>query len=254
MDLEVRLDAVDFSYGAALVLSDISLSVSRGTRLGIVGESGSGKTTLGRLLVGVLHHPQVTVNGEPWSRVARNRDLRRQVQMMFQDPFAALTSYTPVWDAVYEAARYSRGLGKAQSRALATDLLEAVGLEGPAVARLPRDLSGGQCQRVALARALAADPALIVADEPTSALDVMVQAQVINLLLEVMASRDLGFVLISHDLAVVRHLTTDLIVMQKGRIVERGNTTHILRDAQHEYTKLLCSAIDARASHPDAHA
>jgi ABC-type glutathione transport system ATPase component len=223
--------------------------------MGIVGESGSGKTTLARMLVGALTSgvEGITVNGQPWARIGRRAELRRRVQMIFQDPYASLTPSLSAQSTVQEAVRVCRRVSRRDAAPIAQELLRSVGIGPGPAARRPRELSGGQCQRVAIARALAANPSLIVADEPTSALDVSVQAQIINTLLELMATGTLGLVLVSHDLAVVRHLTDQLIVMHEGRIVERGPTLRVMDRPQHPYTERLCQAQISPGASPPSH-
>lgn len=234
---------INFGYGSKQVLHDVSAAVRPRARLGIVGESGSGKSTLAKLLVGAISLPgaDVIVNGVPWSKVARTSSLRRAVQMIHQDPFASLNPHLTAHSTVREAAQVCRNLSRRQAGVIAGDLLESVGMGAQVTGRQPRRLSGGQCQRVAIARALAAEPAVIVADEPTSALDLSVQAQIINLLMDVMAERDMALVLVSHDLVVIRHLTEDIIVMRNGVVLESGATKEVLRNPQHSYTQSLCA-------------
>jgi len=238
---------VTFGYGSKQVLHDVSAAVAPRARLGVVGESGSGKSTLAKLLVGAIDpgDADVTVNGVSWRKVARTSDLRRAVQMIHQDPFASLNPHLSARSTVREAAQICRGLSRRQASVVADDLLESVGIGERMAARRPRQLSGGQCQRVAIARALAAEPAVIIADEPTSALDLSVQAQIINLLMDVMAGRDMALVLVSHDLAVIRHLTDEIIVMREGTVLERGATQQVLADPQHPYTQSLCATLRA---------
>lgn len=180
------------------------------------------------------------MNSAPWSAVRRGSPTRRAVQLIYQDPYASLTPHVSVGSAVREAARVCRRLSRRKARAHAEELLASVGISPALAGRRPRQLSGGQCQRVAIARTLAADPDLIIADEPTSALDISVQAQIINLLLDIMTRRGAGLVLVSHDLAVIRHLTEEVVVMHEGRIVERGATASVLTAPKHPYTRQLC--------------
>jgi peptide/nickel transport system ATP-binding protein len=246
--VEIVARKLDFSYGAKQVLWDVSVVAVSGSRLGVIGESGSGKTTLARLLAGALASPLVTVDGQPWSRHKRSGNVRRSVQMIHQDPFASLSQHMSALSAVREAVQVCRKLPRREAGLVAGELLESVGVGGQLSARRPESLSGGQCQRVAIARALAAEPAIIVADEPTSALDLSVQAQIINVLLQVMAERSTGLVLVSHDLAVIRHLTDEVVVMQHGRIVESGATADVLNRPRHPYTRTLCAAARAGGS------
>ncbi|MDR2377872.1 MAG: ATP-binding cassette domain-containing protein, partial [Bifidobacteriaceae bacterium] len=235
----VRLEGLDFAFGPKKVLENVDLTATSSARLGIVGESGSGKTTLGLLMVGALAAPggQVRVNGREWSSVGRRSELRRAVQLIHQDPFAALNAQMSGFAAVSEAAQVTRGLPRRQAAALAESLLDAVGVSRQAAARRPRQLSGGQCQRIAIARALAAGPRLLVADEPTSSLDISVQAQILNLIQELAREQSFGLVLITHDLAVVGRMTSQLVVMRAGRVVEAGRTGEVLTNPKHPYTR-----------------
>jgi ABC-type dipeptide/oligopeptide/nickel transport system ATPase subunit len=246
MPTPVRLAAeqLDFSYGRdrSKVLHCIDLAIERGERVGIVGESGSGKTTLAKLLVGVLHSDRVSVNGKPWSQWSRRSEARRAVQLVQQDPFGSLTPHLSARSTVAEAARVTGQTNRRQADARAAELLGAVGIGPHMAARRPGALSGGQCQRVSIARALAAGPSILFADEPTSALDLSVQAQILNLLLELTKDGGLGLVLVSHDMAVIRHITERVVVMRHGRIVEQGATSEVLSSPQHEYTRMLCEA------------
>jgi ABC-type dipeptide/oligopeptide/nickel transport system ATPase subunit len=240
--MKLVADGLSFGYGTSQVLHDIDLEISSGERVGIVGESGSGKTTLAKLLVGVLHAGAVTVNGKQWSQWPRRSAARRAVQLVQQDPYASLTPHITARGAVAEAARVTGQANRRQADQRAADLLDAVGLGDHLSARRPGALSGGQCQRVSIARALAASPSILFADEPTSALDLSVQAQIINLLLELANDRRIGLVLISHDISVIAHLTERIVVMQQGRIVEQGPTSQVLASPQHEYTRMLYQA------------
>ncbi|MBI0377573.1 ABC transporter ATP-binding protein [Streptomyces albiflaviniger] len=213
-----------------------------GERLGIVGESGSGKSTLARLLTGVLPSDQVTVDGRPWRRFGGRQPERHEVQLILQDPFASLTETQTALASVEEACRTVQRLPRRAAHERALELLEAVGLTGDLVHRRPGRLSGGQCRRVSIARALAANPSLLVADEPTSALDLSVQAGIVNLLLTLTTQRPLGLVVVSHDLAVISHLSDTIVVMQRGRIVEAGPTDQVLFRPEHPYTRQLMSA------------
>jgi ABC-type dipeptide/oligopeptide/nickel transport system ATPase subunit len=233
---------LDFSYGESQVLHSIDLEIYSGERVGIVGESGSGKTTLAKLLVGILDSDQVSVNGKPWSQWPRRSEARRAVQLVQQDPFASLTPHLSASSAVAEAARVTGQAKRREANGRAAQLLDSVGIGEHMAARKPGALSGGQCQRVSIARALAASPSILFADEPTSALDLSVQAQIINLLLALTKDRGLGLVLVSHDMAVIRHITERVLVMQSGRIVEQGPTSEVLTSPKHEYTRTLCEA------------
>jgi oligopeptide/dipeptide ABC transporter ATP-binding protein len=231
-----------------LAVKQVSLDIARGTTLGLVGESGSGKSTVGRLLLGLdvptsgkvfLGDTEVTgTTGEAW------RALRRRMQLVFQDPSAALNPRLCVRDAVKEPLDIHRpGLPPRERRAKAEALLARVGLSPELGQRLPGELSGGQRQRVVIARALAVEPEFVVADEPVSALDVSVQAQVVNLLRDLQAERGLTYLFISHDLRVVEHVADEVAVMYLGKLVERAPTRALFSAPIHPYTKALLSAV-----------
>ncbi len=219
--------------------------------LGVVGESGSGKTTLGRLLLRLDEPTQGSIEfrGQDLGTIGKQslRGLRREMQVVFQNPFTSLDPRMRVLDVVAEPLRTHRVVPRAGMRDRVLELLERVGLGTQHLDRYPHELSGGQAQRVAIARALALDPALLVLDEPTSALDVSVQAQIIALLEERRAQQGLTYVFISHDLSVVRHLSDRIAVMYLGKVVETGGTEQIFSEPKHPYTQALLRAVP----HPD---
>ncbi len=226
------------------VLRDITLSVRRGEAMGLLGESGSGKSTLGRVILGLLPALSGTIRFDgqalPRSTGAAWRDLRRRIQVVFQDSNSTLhPAHTILW-SLTEPMRI-HGLGTPEEReARALAMLEDVGLE-PGMARaMPKSLSGGQRQRVGIARALMLSPELIVADEPVSALDVSVQAQVLNLLKSVQQKHGLTILFISHDMPVVEAFCDRAAVMAKGELVEIGSPLELLRDPKTEATRRLC--------------
>jgi peptide/nickel transport system ATP-binding protein len=229
-------------------LDGVTLSVAAGDRLGIVGESGSGKTTLLRLLAG-LDTPtagEVRFLGRALDirDQASLADLRAQVQLVFQDPRSSLDPRMKAGDIVTEplrAPRLRRPVAEAKARL--AEVLQAVGLPADAAGRYPHEFSGGQRQRLAIARALAPNPRVLLADEPVSALDVSVRAQVLNLITDLVGSMDLTLVLVSHDLAVIRHLCDRVAVIRGGRIVEQGPTLQVYDDPQSDYTKALLAAV-----------
>ncbi|MFT3877904.1 MAG: ATP-binding cassette domain-containing protein [Propioniciclava sp.] len=231
-------------------LDDVSLGVHRGQRLGIVGESGSGKSTLVRLLAGLDQPTAGTVSyaGRPVSGV-RERELgflRAGVQLVLQDPRSSLNPRMRVDDIVAEPLRspaIRRERGEVDRAARVREVLDAVGLPADSVRRYPHEFSGGQRQRIAIARALAPRPEVLIADEAVSALDVSVRAQVLNLLMDLVDHLGLTLVFVSHDLAVVRHVCPDAVVLQGGRIVEQGPTQAMFSDPQHAYTARLVAAI-----------
>ena len=207
--------------------------------------AAAARRRLGRLLVGTLAptRGRVLVNGREWTKVDRRDPIRREIQMVFQDPYGALNPWMTARQAVAEVFRVWHSVGRREARARADQVLQEVGITRDAIERRPSQLSGGQCQRVGIARALAADPRVLIADEPTSSLDVSVQAQILNLLDALRTSRGLTIVLISHDLSVVNHVTDDTMVLFGGRLVERGPTHSVLTAPAHPYTKVLLDSV-----------
>jgi peptide/nickel transport system ATP-binding protein len=229
-------------------LRGVSLAVTAGRSLGIVGESGSGKSTLARLAM-ALEPPSsgaVLFMGRDLNRLgaAELRAARRDFQMVFQDPYGSLDPRQTVGRIVAEPL--FAGDTAAQDRRVG-EALDAVGLRAADARKYPHEFSGGQRQRIAIARALITRPKLIVADEPVSALDVSVQAQVLNLLIDLQQQFGVTYLLISHDLAVVDHVCDEVVVMHEGRIVERGATETVLRAPQHAYTRRLMAAHEMTA-------
>jgi len=239
---------VRYSADGPAAVDGVSLTVGHNRSLGIVGESGSGKSTLAKVIVDERRPTSgdVRVYGRSWSDLTRRPQDRRTVQMIFQNPSAALNPRRTVLACVAEAVKVARGVSGSRATELATSLLAEVGIHGANLAKYPRELSGGLCQRVVIARALACDPRLLVADEPTSALDVSVQAQIINLLTRLRAEHQMSLVFISHNIAVIGHITDDIIVMRGGRVVEAGSTRTVLTAPQHPYTRLLLEAAGLR--------
>ncbi|MFE4971476.1 dipeptide ABC transporter ATP-binding protein [Kitasatospora sp. NPDC056651] len=223
-------------------LEDVSLSAAPGRAVGVIGESGSGKSTLARALLGLLtpHSGTVRVAGRSWAEAGRagERELRRRVQMVFQDPYASLSPRMTVREALAEPL-VAHGL---RDRRDPGELCELVGLPEAVLDARPHRLSGGQRQRVAIARALAVGPQVLVADEPTSALDVSVQAQILNLLADLRERTGVGLVFISHDLALVRHLCDEVLVLRHGRVVERAPAAELFAAPAHPYTRELLAA------------
>jgi len=229
------------------VVSDVSFRIERGRTLGLVGESGSGKTTVGKMIVRAISPDAGTVRLDGQDLLAATgeelMDLRGRVQMVFQDPVSSLSPHMTVGSILKEPLEV-HGIGdRASRRALAGDLLRAVGLPERDLARYPHSFSGGQRQRIGIARALALGPELIVCDEATSALDVSVQAQVLNLLKDLQRDLGLTYLFISHNLAVVNYMSDDVAVMQAGRIVEIGPRDIIMQDPAHPYTRALLAAV-----------
>jgi ABC-type glutathione transport system ATPase component len=236
-------------YGELVAVDDVDLAVPEGGSLAIVGESGSGKTTIARMLVGLTAPTAGTINacGRDRSSPARSAGERRrrgsEVQIVFQDPYSSLDPRQSAAQALDEVLRLHHGGSKPERAERVRELGDLVGLDERQVRALPRALSGGQRQRIAIARALAAEPRVIILDESVAALDVSIQAQILNLLADIRARTGVSYVLISHDLAVVRQITDEAIVMHRGRVVERGTTPQVLDAPSHEYTQLLRASV-----------
>ncbi|MBM9594303.1 ABC transporter ATP-binding protein [Roseitranquillus sediminis] len=233
--------------GTVHAVTDVTFEVARGEVLGMVGESGCGKSTLGRIVSGIYAPTEGTVrlDGEP---VARGRDdhvdkLTTRVQMIHQDPFASLNPRMKVGETISEGPRIHRLVPASDVRARTRALLEQVGLEGAYADRFPHQFSGGQRQRIAIARALAMQPDLLVLDEAVASLDVSIQAQVLNLFLDL--RRDLGLtaLFISHDLSVVRHVCDRVAIMYLGRIVELSPAEQLYAAPKHPYTQALFASV-----------
>ena len=225
----------------------VSFTIDEGETFGLVGESGSGKTTTGRCILRLIEPTSgdVRFKGEDVLRFsrARLRQARRDMQIVFQDPYSSLNPRMRVGAIVEEPLIIHRVGAKPQRRARVAELFELVGLDPSQLTRYPHQFSGGQRQRIGLARALALNPSLVIADEPVSALDVSVQAQVINLLMDLQERLKLTYLFIAHDLRLVRHICSRIAVMYLGKIVEMGETEAIFAAPAHPYTRALLSAI-----------
>lgn len=228
-------------------VDDVSFAIGEGETFALVGESGSGKSTLGRCILRLVE----PTAGEVWFRgehvlglsAARMRAARREMQMIFQDPYSSLNPRMRVRAIVEEPLVIHRFGSTAARRARVVELFELVGLEPAHLDRYPHEFSGGQRQRIGLARALALNPSFVIADEPVSALDVSIQAQVINLLMDLQARLKLTYLFIAHDLRLVRHIADRVAVMYMGKIVEVGPTAALFETPRHPYTRALLSAV-----------
>jgi peptide/nickel transport system ATP-binding protein/oligopeptide transport system ATP-binding protein len=229
-------------------VDDVSFSVEAGTTVGLVGESGSGKSTIGKTLLKLIPATsgEVLYEGRDVLPLSEGefRPLRRQLQMIFQDPFGSLNPRHSILEIVGEALEiHFPNLGRRERADRVADLLRQVGLQPEMAGRYPHEFSGGQRQRIGIARALAVEPRFIVCDEPVSALDVSVQAQIVNLLQDLQQELGLSYLFIAHDLAVVEHISDHVLVMYRGQIVESAPAKRIYADPQHEYTRRLLAAV-----------
>ena len=238
-------------------VKDFSINVNKGSTIGIVGESGSGKSTLGKAILNVLKltAPDVRINGEiNINNNGKYIDLlslsksemilyRPQIQMIFQDPFSSLNPRMIVKDIIKEPLDIHTKLNEKEKIEKVEWLLEKVGLSKEQAFRYPHEFSGGQRQRIGIARSLATEPKIIIADEPVSALDVSIQAQVINLMMDLQEEFNLTILFIAHDLSVVKHISSEIGVMYLGNLVEFGSSKEIFANPKHDYTKKLLSAI-----------
>ena len=243
-------------------VNNVNLDIMSGKTIGIVGESGSGKSTLGKAIINVLKltAPDVRVNGDIILYPQTNNTInvlnikssqvklyRSDVQMIFQDPYSSLNPRMLVGDIIKEPLDINTSLSTTEKQDRVAWLLNKVGLNKEQANRFPHEFSGGQRQRIAIARALATNPKVVIADEPVSALDVSIQAQVINLMMDLQEEFNLTILFIAHDLSVVKHISTEIAVMYLGEVVEYGDTEKVFSDPQHDYTKTLLESIP----HPD---
>ena len=236
----------------------VSFDLYPGQTIAIVGESGSGKSTTGYAVMGMQEPTsgQIFIEGQDRAGMstAERHAASRRMQIVFQDPASALNPRMQVGDSIAEPLEI-HGIGTRKDRAKrVAELMDLVGLPQSARDRLPREFSGGQKQRIVIARALALDPAVVVCDEAVSALDVSIQSQILNLLMELQKRLGLAYLFISHDLSVVRHISDEIVVMQRGQVVESGPTDDIFTNPQHIYTRTLLAAVPKHSLQPEAHA
>lgn len=234
------------TVGHIKAVDGVSLEIEKGKTYGLVGESGSGKTTTGRAIIGLnnITSGKITFEGKDITNIKKvNKNTRRDIQMIFQDPYSSLNPKKRVLDIVAEPLRNYEKLTKMEEIKRVQELMEQVGLSPESIIKYPHEFSGGQRQRIGIARAIALKPKLIIADEPVSALDVSVQAQVLNFMQDIQKELGLTYLFISHDLGIIRHMCDHIGIMYKGRYVEQGTADDIFNNPQHIYTKRLVAAI-----------
>lgn len=245
----IEATGVTKSYGGRVVLDPIDVSLWPGQILGVVGESGSGKSTLGRILLGLLDPDagSVRFDGIDINRASNRqlKEIRARLQVVPQNPQTSLNPRLTIGDSLRFNMR-AHGIARAEQERTITRLLDETGLPSDSASRYPHEMSGGQLQRVAIARALSTNPEVVVCDEAVSALDKSVQAQILNLIADLQRERNIAFLFISHDLAVVEHISDDVLVIYRGELVEYGPAARVWSDPHHPYTASLLAAIPAR--------
>jgi peptide/nickel transport system ATP-binding protein len=244
----LQVKKVTAAYGNAVrVLSDVTVTVPRGRTVAVVGESGSGKSTLARVITGLLPpiEGEIAFNGKALPRALKDRDADtlRRIQMIYQMPDTALNPRQTVYEAIGRPIEFYRGLTGAKKEARIVELLKLIEMDESYVDRYPGELSGGQKQRICIARALAAEPELIICDEVTSALDQIVQEGILQLLMRLQRELDVSYLFITHDIATVRAISDEIVVMFQGRVVQQGPKTNVLSPPHPPYTELLLSSV-----------
>lgn len=237
----------DTPRGKLHAVDDVSFTIAKGTTMGVVGESGCGKSTLGRTMIHLLESTggQILFNGEDISKVDKKKlhDLREKMQIIFQDPYSSLNPRMSVFETVQEPLIRSKRYSKKEVEERAEQIMTTVGLDERLWNSYPHELDGGRRQRIGVARAIALDPSFIVCDEPVSALDVSIQAQILNLMQDLQEQKSLTYMFITHDLSVVRHISTHICVMYLGQLVGTCPSKELFKSPLHPYTKALLSAI-----------
>jgi len=254
--LEIKGLKKYFKVGAGMLhaVDDVTFSIEEGTTLGVVGESGCGKSTLGRTILRLIEptEGEIYFNGENITKAGKKRmkELRSEMQLIFQDPFSSLNPKMTVSQAIEEALTLTGKYKDPDERFGQTlELMHTVGLDDRLANAYPHELDGGRRQRVGIARALAMDPKFIVCDEPVSALDVSIQAQILNLLRKLQKERNLTYIFITHDLSVVNYISDEIAVMYLGRLIEKAKTEELFANPVHPYTKALLSALPIPSLH-----
>jgi oligopeptide transport system ATP-binding protein len=244
----VRGGFLSRTVGEIKAVDGISFKINRGATVGLVGESGSGKSTTGKAIIRLapVTSGSILFDGTELTGMSNSqfKSYRKRIQMIFQDPYNSLNPRMTVEQILSEPLEiHFPGQTRSEKLARISDLLELVGLSKGHLSRYPHEFSGGQRQRIGIARALAVEPEFLICDEPVSALDVSVQAQIVNLLQDLQEKMNLTYLFISHDLAVVEHLCSEVLVMNNGAIVESGTSNEILQNPQQDYTRKLLAAV-----------
>lgn len=243
----LELKNISVHFKTLKAVDDVSLTINENEVLGLVGESGCGKTTLGKTAIRLIEPTsgQIIFDGTDITKMSfgEMKKFRSKMQIIFQDPISSLNPRQTIFDVLEEPLKIHTKLDKHGRKAEIERIIDLVGIAKNALTRFPHQFSGGQCQRIAIGRALSVKPKLIIADEPVSALDVSIQAQILNLMLDLKREFGLSYLFVSHDLAVINHISDRVAVMFKGKIVEEGECEEIVQNPQNEYTKMLLDAV-----------